>query len=373
MSFLQIDKKAITEEDGQNLIESIYAMDAPMGVPVQFLDPHSFTSRPTEGWTLRAIAKQVIKQTDDFLTQFEDAVFSKEIKRQDPTHIKFAQDIVQLKEGYSTARGRAYVAHYKYRKYAHKEDEEAYQNPSHAIVLKPSAYINGANFCESLFYGAQSKSLPGLKSQWQFSILAHELGHTVGAAEPQAETIMVVASRKAFEDNTHLAVVADARALNAVLTGMMHPERAKNCHYGWGVVEGNDYVRRLPQGVIDDMTPNQVERIKFQKFAHGNLAILNVAENLQRLVPEVSKTIKSSRLQASDLIAPLFEGARALRRENILCEEDDRILARFQLACARLWGGMPAYKQPEKYLSNRLRESELSEPMTFIPGGYIPE
>ncbi len=42
MSFIQVDKKAVTEEEGQALIEQTYALMRPLGTATMFIQPKDF-------------------------------------------------------------------------------------------------------------------------------------------------------------------------------------------------------------------------------------------------------------------------------------------------------------------------------------------
>lgn len=121
-------------------------------------------------------------------------------------------------------------------------------------------FLDGQDFTletlgDEFTYLPDAANLPGTPEQWAYAIAEHEYGHVAGGGEYQADKIMATkyAQRFGTQDGV-LHAFADIRAINAVIQA----ETNANAVYGWGTVEAVDLITSLEQGLIDDISNEQI-------------------------------------------------------------------------------------------------------------------
>ncbi len=389
MSFIQVDKKAITEEEGQALIEQTYGLMCPLGTATMFIQPKDFEphwleklptilQNPLVGFSNnKDIRDQLTEQTRQFYLDGHlshlDSEPREEAVRGLHDDIKHNADLV-LKSRLtpSEIKHMGALRHLDDYNPPHTIKADAYKPPIRSVIMLPFEQVNGDVLHRRLLRQDETDvtpTRPGMNEQYHFNALWHEIGHGTGAEEPQTETIAAIVTRKAFEDSTCLSAFADLRAHRAVLrhdnidkdSHIMVPEREV---YGWPMVEVNDYIQGLPQETIDAMSEEDLINIRHQPFAHLGNSVRMVAALLRDNFEEAWVT--------GDL-KQLGTAAGEIKNSPFLKDDEKQIAARFQLACERLYYGALAYEEGNDFIDDELLESERKQPLTFKPGEFIPE
>ncbi len=348
----------------QRILDDIYAIDAPMGVPVHYIKPEEF-KRASLFNPVSNQLKKSIHQAPAFqqLTTMPSFEFIS----------RLSSKITQISAGTSTNIACVY------RDFVKDFDENAdfynpkeYKQPNAGIILAPPQNITWDNLLKSTL-GLATPNMPDHNKQIQFMHLTHEIGHAIGGGEPQADTFVATLSRKAYENNSHLICCSDFRAAAAIFKGALLPN-AIDSTYGWGVVEGNDYIRGLDESVIQSLSEDEIKAIRFQKFDHHNTDIVKAATEIYEIEEKAFKAIRGRHFTAAaNILIPLQNAAEIVKRDNGTSDDQHQILTRFQLACQRLSIGTPAYERPKNFINPDILESENAAPITFTPGEYIPE
>lgn len=381
MSFLQIDKKAVSEAEGQAILEQTYSLQDPLGTPTLFLNPDDFSPH----WLERApkllralygnevpysgkIKGEIHDRIDDFIDQ---GVF-------DDLDAAELENVVQkLHKGAEELSGVISAArlnpnepkmttriHFRDVVKAHHFPEDEYDPPIRGVVVTPQSTVS-AEMIGQYFAGNKVKTgtaMPGTNAQHQFNITWHEVGHGTGAGEPQTELMAALITRKAFEDTAMLSLNADGRAVRAMFqqankrpdimssTGFTS-ERNK---YGWPMVEVNDFAARLSAQSVDGLDEETIKSMRFQKFDHQGGHIKGASDALKW---EDNNAFANRDLQTLGVIASGLAEKRSTPPEHA------QIYARFALACERLLEGSPAYDDAGEH------EAEQNY-MTFDPDQF---
>ncbi len=381
MSFLQIDQKAVTEDEARVMLTQTYALQDPLGTPTLFLNPDDFSPHWLEQSPkfLQAILKgeppnsgkikgEIHDRIDDFVDQgmFDDL----DEAQRDHVIKTLHKGALELTGIIGFARLNPDVPkmttriHFRDVLKAHYFPEDDYDPPIRGVVVTPQTSVSAGQMAKyfSGDYTDTAPEMPGTKSQHQFNIVWHEVGHGTGAGEPQTELMAGLITRKAFADNKMLSMNADGRAVRAVFqqanmrpdvmshTGMT-PERNK---YGWPMVEVNDYAVQMNEAVIDGLDEDAIKRVRFQKFDHQGDAVKGASNALKWEDPAA--------FDNKDLAA-LGVIASGLAEKRSTPPEHAKIYSRFALACQRLLEGTPAYENAGE------REAEQNY-MTFDPDQF---
>lgn len=379
MSLLQINKKVITEEDGQLLIDQTCSMRAPLGTPTEFIRPEEFDrcsvkpknpylSLLTSCFSTLRMEWKAIKKTSSFLSQ---GGYGREHSRSEELSVGVSGEIISKvvdpRKKYLADSSSIFEEGFE--KKAHYYSPDVYKQPKSSLI---KMFPNNASCKDMMGHALKAsfmkRSFPGFDAQVQLFVLWHEIAHGAGAGEPQADAIAAVVNRQAFEDHNVLRVWSDYRALSTILD-CSHPNKAEVIEglgkYGWPTVEAVDYIGGLPQATIDQMSEGDIKNIRFQKFDHMTESVLDIGGRLRRKAGEEA-------FKARD-----FE---ALERTALeLCDDEDfgvkeqQILKRFALACRRFSVGEGAYTNEEELVTEELLGSEGAEPLSFTPGEHIPD
>lgn len=385
MSFIQIDKKAVTEAEGQALIEQTYGLTHPLGTATLFFKPDEFPahwlekmpgilhdplSRFSKNTAIRDELTERIRHfyMEGHLDHLDIESCGESMRRLYASVREVGAQILKARLKPSTFEHMGADPHENDYNAPHITFAETYRPPLNSKIMLPFGQVSGDALHKMILKQDDTDVTPprpGLDSQYHFMGVWHEIGHGTGAQEPQTEAIGAIATRKAFEDNTCLSAFSDLRAFHAF---MKHdkvddslPQREV---YGWPMVEVNDYVKHLPQKTIDAMSEDEMINIRHQAFAHLGANVEMVAHML--------RSEDEAAWNARDLQA-LGAVASDIKKSPILEDVEKQIAARFQLACERLYHGAPAYEEGNDLIDEELLESEHHAPMTFKPGDYIPE
>lgn len=390
MSIIQIDKKAVTEEDARAILDATYGLKDPLGIPTLFLRPEQFSPHWLERWPpfLKAALKDTVAVSDKIENEVKHAVddFLKsgaldQLGRIDGAvsrvHLqaatdKYASAIAQTRLNPHLDRAVTYIQYVDLRKPQHSDSFD-YESPLHATIIAPHANVTAYNVIHNMIEGAKglAQDLPGTNAQFQFNQLWHEIGHGVGADEPQTESIAAVMTRRAINGTAVLEVSADARAVRSIFRHAMDrrdsremsrivPEREK---YGWPMVEVNDHIATLPEETIATLTEDQIIAMRFQPFDHKGETVKQVADAL--------KAADSRGYRTRDLHT-LEQTAQKILKSGALDANGHQILERFQLATHRLTIGIAAYMPAHEDIEAQIERIKTKPPVTFTPGEWIP-
>lgn len=391
MSLIQIDKKAITQDDARALVDQTCALQDPFGIPTFHVRDRDYVQMPYGmGFLPKDKIRDAITQTvgarvDEFLEEYSSNpnYINLDIDRvRAVTGVVGAHIYDNLKHGVFNAQSLPVatspaslsnlIFNGSFRIAAQNQDPEEYQEPEFCFVVTPASPQSlGSLKNDYISRGFQNGSvarsdLPGFPEQYQFATLWHEIGHGTGAEEPQTETMSACVSKKAFENTAFLSARADLRALDAIAHGGKRTfpligTTFKNI-YGWPMVEANDYVQNLPQSTLSDISEEDIKAIRFQKFDH-----------LARDVQKVSDLLRANTQGLDDIaindkaFKTLAHHAGALSSTADLTDNQLQIMTRFQLACARLYHGAAAYEDGNDLIDDVLLQSERNTPITFDP------
>ena len=369
MSYIQIDKKAATDAEAQALLDQTYALFDPLGTPTLFIRPEDFPIQSTDAIIFSNLAS--VSKTDFKRAEHSriNKLVSKKMEVFKPLDLsdsfsgiakKLDRDIVnsQLKPNDLSVDLAYNIRLSKFAETAEQYDHQKYIQPSFSVVFSSPSRSTLSNILAH--FKIDSKVSIGTSSQLRFIALWHEIAHGTGAGEPQADIIMATLTRQAFEDNQMITVFADLRAFDALLQAKKKAER-----YGWPMVEANDYILRLPEGMINSMSEQNIKDMRFQKFDHLADTVFEVSDMLKEQVVE--------KLHTRNLLG-LSLAAQELREDmNIsLTNNQMQILTRFELATRRLHHGEAAYQKGTNLISAELLESERAAPITFTPSQWVP-
>lgn len=380
MSVLTINKKAITEDDGQRLIDQTCALRTPLGVPTEFIRPEEF-----EGYVhnfKKPFLKTLFSAFSDLSAQWNATKKGLSflnhggVGQEHPKSLDYSIGVsAEILNKARDPRKKYFadslrIPEEQFEEHAHCYSPDTYRQPKSNLVKSFSGEVSSKNLMEkALQIESLDNPLPGTDAQLQFFVLWHEIAHGVGAGEPQADAMAAVVTRQAFESSYVLRAWSDYRALETMLY-CAEPDDSKNIkgiaeQYGWPTVEVVDHVARLPQVTIDQMSEDDIRNIRFQKFDHMTESVLEIGRRLREKTGEEA-------FKARDF--------GALERAALdVCEDEDfgakeqQILKRFALACRRFSVGEEAYTNEEELTPEELLESERAQPLTFMPGEHIPE
>ena len=369
MSYLTINKKAVSPDDARKLLDQTQALPDSFGIPTHVLHLKDF-----EKYVL-GTRKAVFGFKSD---ELRDAVVARIGKHPEPVRPGWGLKALFYRRGDISDRVFENIREMFYEinsanpacsTYPLRHDKAnfykpgTYQNPQFGVILVPKQSMSANYFrdeCLDVVSPLYQSSLPGMDEAWQFHTLWHEKAHVTGAGEPQAEMIASLVTRQAFVDQRFVATQADLRALETILL----PHRAAG--YGWPTVEAIDYAMTLPQERVDAMSEGDIRDVRFQSFNQLNKTVAHVAKLIRRQYGynPIANYPQASRLE---------EIARKFRHSNTLNDTANQILARFELASLRVGRGSGAYDEGAAGIPEKLLESERAKPLTFKPGEYIPE
>lgn len=366
MSYIQIDKKAVTEEEARAFLNQSYSLEKPLGTTTLFIRPEDFPSQ-SEAGKQSVLFKAInnLKRIFKTKTATEGALSKKlapfkylDIDNEFNELQKIAlRSIEQAQKSTDDVFDHAIhnLSVPKFAQSAEEQVQDTYMQPFFSVVFPPDKDLK---FAEMLAM-SELNFMTETPSQFPFTVLWHEIAHGAGASEPQADMIAATVTRQAFENNHMISGIADVRAFHAVV----YSSNKKG--YGWPMVEANDYVMSLPEETIDTMSEQEIKDIRFQKFDH-----------LAETVSEVNRLLKKQVGLAfyDPNLLGLAEAAQKLRKDINLSLTDNhkQILTRFELATRRLHRGAVAYDKRYDLVPNELLQSERAEPITFTPSEGAP-
>ncbi len=395
MSIIEIDEKAVTEEQGQEMIARTLAMPDPLGIPTLFFNPDDFSPHWLEslpGFLTNMlygaasngrIEKEVRARIDEFETA--SGLSTDDASSLQPKAKEIAQIILNAKLNPKDLHTAAAWPQSEAAFPPHLLVPLAYQEPSrNAITISK---VETAEQMHASFFAKKPSDIstrPGPDSAYRFFTIWHEVGHGTGATEPQTETIAAIATRKAFADTAVLKAQADVRAVRAILRGKNVEDRDADSNrfgfeadeedkrpevlqYGWPMVEANDYVAGLREETIDALDEQQIKQIRHQLFDHLGELVSHLSTLLEKQDPEA---FRDADFAALDYTAAKY---RKEAEQGGAGKDFMQILTRFQLAARRLHVGAPAYQEGTNHVDQDLLASERAQPLTFTPGEFIPE
>jgi hypothetical protein len=244
--------------------------------------------------------------------------------------------------------------------YAHLVDEDEYRPAIASVVIAP-----GSDFTPDKYFRASYKrSRNGLAPLLQGDdavilhhfVLRHELAHTSGAAEPQADHIASLFTRRAFPESIVPAVVADMRAVSTIkhafdAAAQAYTNRKLNhgLHsYNWGMVHAHDRAASVMPGRIAAMTDADIIGRRFDSHRSEAGPVMELGDIMTRkrwffLRSKYADTFNKPHFNGIVEAAGRLAGdITRLTSESAI----HAITARFAAAAARLEQGFTAYKKP---------------------------
>lgn len=330
MSILQINKKAVTEEDAADLVMLSWHMDRPLDVPVSIIDT-TYLQNVNQNDQCTALRNEI-----NFGVQKLSAKgYFNHIPEEDRdspyfdlNENPFFQNALQSGDVISSSQTlRGVKKEFADHADAFSDNPDSYIDPYYAVILLSHENMTIEKRLNT-FIGDQHKNispLPGTASQWNFHHTWHEIGHSTGAAEPQTEMIATVISRQAFADQTFLYTLADERAVRAIYDSDKGREK-----YGWPMVDAIDHVIAAPQKQIDAMSKDDIKALRFRQFDHDQEAVKLVGQKIaeQNVIAFMDKDLSALRDITSEF-----------KNNNVFEGRAKYINDRFNLACERLTNG----------------------------------
>jgi hypothetical protein len=178
--------------------------------------------------------------------------------------------------------------------FAHTAGRGRLRAAAAAIVVAPPRNFSMARLLlASGFYAGGGQELEeGDGSAFLYMVLNHELAHVGCAAEPQADKIAALFTRRAFPGSAVPQVVADVRAITCMARAVRaaaHPSVEADeqlRRYGWEMVEAGDSAAAMPQGIINRMTDQQIIGTRFERPVQRHGALLRAGRFISDLWPE---------------------------------------------------------------------------------------
>ena len=329
MTLLKIDRKAITDEDAQKLVDDTYQLSNPLSVPTLFIRPENYEEYKGG---LRIYLKQALwSSIEPFIINSgykgDDANYNDEEIDSLTTNISQSLDPAYAKAACLAFNDVCYSR-------AHHYETFDYEGPTCSIVASPRRSQNIQNLAAEAvnpFQGILASDLPVSDAQLQFYTLWHEIGHGVGADEPQTEFISATMISKAFESTNWLAVLADMRAVRALEKS---DDNDQNEKYGWPMVEVLDYARKTSDK-LSALNEDDIIALRFLRFEYNKNAVQQATE----FISAHSHIIQNADI--AEVTKDLLDNAELI---NILDPEIRAIVLRFSLAVQRLNIGPEAYE-----------------------------
>lgn len=113
-------------------------------------------------------------------------------------------------------------------------------------------------------------ALPGTAAHWAYWVLEHEMAHTSGAGEAQADIMGAAHYIKAFGKDDVPRTVSDIRAVNAVLR---HASESYSEEYGWKPVAALDELLDKGAAAIKNMDDARIHDLRFRSYDGQRTAV----------------------------------------------------------------------------------------------------
>ncbi len=228
--------------------------------------------------------------------------------------------------------------------FAHQLDDR-YQEASSGLVFTFSRSVSGRAYGESVMSLAEGElpEMPASDEEWQYLLLWHEFAHTTGAAEPQADKMAAIVTRKAFDRTDIIQAFADQRMVTAVLN---HHADIHVSYYGLPLVMGLDEVASMPKRQIDSIDNIDLINIRFEQHDYKAEQVKSFGQNLASEFPEKFDDIRKKRKPITMSVLSAFRDKSEWLMDNTELQDDpdtSYIAGRFMTAIDRLSVGVRAY------------------------------
>lgn|GEM_PF-2723350 len=187
MSVLQIDKKAVTEADGQRLIDQTCGLRTPLGTPTEFVRPEEFKGREinVKNPYLYLLVSSInnffaglraIKKTLSYLSK---GGYGRKHPASEVLFVKVSDEILNKacdpRKKYLV--NSLCIREKQFEKHAHTYSPDTYKEPKSNLIKMFSPDASSKVLMEhALEIPCLKYSLPGLNAQWQFFTTWHEIG-----------------------------------------------------------------------------------------------------------------------------------------------------------------------------------------------------
>jgi hypothetical protein len=334
MSLLQVQKKAETDGEIEALIQETLRLQSPFGVPTLFLTESDFYNvNFASPDAHKKIRKQIRKKIADADDEFRMAYY---VIRDNYgaeltlslNKLNLSQSVYTTFSSNSTARGLCQTVPSSVRffhGFAHEYPPEIFNDPLLSFIIMP-------------LKSKEQDPMSAYKNHLDFSVLWHEIGHTIQAGEPHADMISVIMTRRHLKPSFIAAYRADYRALTS-FAGTTNEFYLKNIN--WHVIDAMDYTAKLPQKTIDTINADQIKSLRLLKYRPTYEPFMQ------------SCTSMLKKMNGSPWLQSFHDDCNQLvdASEHFLKKWADRkgtpeyaIVQRFNLAATRLSIGADAYK-----------------------------
>jgi len=267
MGLIQVDKRAVTAEEGKVALALLRQQPVVFGIPtfnLSFAQYYDYC---------KALQERLKDETNPEKLIFPQALVQAfhGLQAADPyqrlspdernfilSHVahKFYQTSLEFEpEKNKAAYDFALVApREKFKYFAHTYSPAEYRNPWGNVIV-----FNGV---DARFNQAIENNDPLITAAGNYYVYTHEAAHGTGAGEAQADLMAAVALRKVFENYDFLIKFADKRAFDSVLK---HSKKLRPT-YGWGTVDVNDAVAASEEKRILGLTEAQIRALRFKRF-----------------------------------------------------------------------------------------------------------
>lgn len=346
----------LSEIDVQKILDETFNMSAPFDVPIVVIASEEFdhcADRSTRlvRFSRDEMNKVIETRLQDFVAANSDVFapdVANEIVSEYMENTKYLLEVVAknliLPDEYASGCV-AYPFKGLQGPFAHQKGEE-YKDSLSSIILTLPENVTGASYAASNIGVAQGElpELPGSSEEWRLLIAWHEISHTSGAAEMQADKMASIVTRQALGRNGIIQAHADQRIVTAV---MNHFEDVQTSYYGWPLTEAIDEVAAMGQAEIDAFSAAEIKDVRFEQPDFKSDKVISLGQRLRDVFPQVFENMekKIEPMKLRDLMN-LKAQTDSFIAEGTFDDdpEEGQIAARFSLALSRLTVGKSAYQ-----------------------------
>jgi len=277
-----------TAEYAQAKLDALIASGGRYGVPVVVLRPDDAGLGPAlepdrisvHGRTGRVYTKKLRQREKEFLQNSLDIALSKgNGDRHDCTQIF---DRLEKSWAMQIAYGGARVLCHPDNSTLEQKGRENYKEKDFALIIhchSDTTKHDWATLFLSPKSGVELQDLPGTAAHWSTWVLEHEMAHTAGAGEAQADIMAAAHYIRTFDDTSLTTAIADIRAVNAVTR---HTIDSYSDTYGWTPVAALDALMAKGTDSIKTLNDTDIHNLRFEHFDGRRKDVDDFADTLAR-------------------------------------------------------------------------------------------
>lgn len=346
----------LSEIDAGKILDETYNMSAPFDVPVVVITSEEFDHCADRSTRLVRFSREemnkvvetrlqafVAANSNVFAPDVANEVMSEYMENTAPLLEIVARNLI-IPDEYASGC-IAYPFKGLQGPFAYQQGED-YQDSLSCIILTLPEHVTGESYVASNIGIAQDElpDLPGSSEEWRLLMAWHEISHSSGAAEMQADKMAAIVTRQALGHSDIIQAHADQRIVTAVIN---HFDTVQTSYYGLPLVEALDEVVAMDQTDIDELSVAEIKDIRFEQPDFKADKVVSLGQRLRDVFPQVFENLeqKKAPMKLSDLMnlkaqTDSFIAGGAFNEDP----EEGQIAARFSLALSRLTAGKPAYR-----------------------------